>query len=183
MERQTLNELVDEIAQEFPDFKLVKKADSKFMKVLDVLLRIITFNQMKTFMTNFTTTIGDTVYTNTEWEKRSEVSRIVTLRHERVHMRQKNRYTSFGFSFLYLFFPFPIGLAYFRKKFEMEAYEESIRSLVFYHSLSVVQASRTRANFVKHFTSAQYFWMWPFKKSVERWYDGVVKELEDADPS
>jgi hypothetical protein len=177
MERQTLNELVDEIAQEFPDFELIPKADSRFMKVLDVLLRIITFNQMKAFMSGFITTIGEKVYTSSKWDENSEVSRVLTLRHERVHMRQKKKYTFVLFAFLYLFFPFPIGVAYFRKKFEMEAYEESIRSLAFYYSIDVVKAAKTKERFVSHFTTAQYFWMWPFRSSVERWYDGVVKEL------
>lgn len=177
MKRQTLNELVDEITQEFPDFKLVPKADSTFMKVLNVCLLIITFGQMKAFMTRFTTTIGDTVYTNTAWDERSEVSKIITLRHERIHMRQKKRYTAFGFSFLYLFVFFPIGLAYFRAKFEKEAYEESIRSVAFYVGIDRVKHPEFRKQLVDHFTTSQYFWMWPFRSAVERWYDGVVKEL------
>ena len=95
-------------------------------------------------------------------------------------MRQKKKYTSFGFSFLYLFFPLPIGLAYFRKKFEMEAYAESIRSLAFYHSVSLVKRAKVREQFIGYFTTAQYFWMWPFRSSIERWYDGVVKDLEET---
>jgi hypothetical protein len=178
MERQTFNELTAEISKEFPDFELIPKVESTFMKVLDFLLKLITFWQMKSFMVSFTTTIGEKVYTPATWERASEVSKIITLRHERVHMRQKKKYTSVGFSFLYLFFPLPVGLAYFRKKFEMEAYAESIRSLALYHSIDLVKRVKIRGQFVDHFLTAQYFWMWPFRFAVERWYDGVVKELE-----
>jgi hypothetical protein len=181
MERQTLDELLAEITKEFPTFELIPKSGSTFMKVLDFLLKLITFWQMNSFMTTFTTTIGEKVYTSSSWEVLTEVSKIITLRHERVHMRQKKKYTSFGFSFLYLFFPLPIGLAYFRKKFEMEAYAETIRSLALYHTLSVVKRVKVRGWLIDHFLTSQYFWMWPFRSSVERWYDGVVEELESAE--
>ena len=29
-----------------------------------------------------------------------------------------------------------------------------------------------------HATSAAYGWMWPFRRSVERWYDEALRELE-----
>ena len=180
MERQTLNELVAEITQEFPAFELIPKRGSILMKVLDFLLKLITFGQMRSFMTTFTTTIGSKVYTSSAWAGSSSVSRIITLRHERVHMRQKRKYTFLGFSILYLFVPLPIGLAYFRKKFEMEAYEESLRGLVEYHSIELVKRVRMRGQFVQYFITAQYLWMWPFRFAVERWYDGVVKELEKS---
>ena len=178
MDLQTLNELVEDIHEEFPDFELLYKKDSTFMKVLDFLLKLITLWRMKTFMTRFVTTIGEKVYLPEAWDQRSETSKIITLRHERVHMRQKAKYTSFGFSFLYLFFPFPVVFAYYRAKFEKEGYEESMRGIAEYNGVHILRKDRVKQNIVEHFTTAQYFWMWPFRSSIERWYDSVVEKLE-----
>ena len=107
--------LLVEIKKEFPDFDIIKKTDSKLMKLIDVCLKVITFGQMKTFMTNFITTLGVKVYVTEKWESSRLVDKVEVLRHERIHMRQGKKYGRFLFSFLYLLFPLPVGLAYFRK--------------------------------------------------------------------
>ena len=76
-------------------------------------------------------------------------------------------------------FPLPGGLAYFRKKFEMEAYEESLRTLYFYEGPKAF-TPYLKEFFVCQFVSANYFWMWPFQKSVESWYDGVVEKIKSG---
>jgi len=174
----TLAELEQQIRDEFPKFKVVAKSNSKLMKAIDIFLKVITFGQMKSFMTRFITTVGYTVYVTDSWSERPQVGRVITLRHERVHMRQRKKYGAFLFTFLYLFFPFPVGLAYFRMKFEKEGYEESMRALFEEHGAAVLKIPSNKQRFVDHFTTAQYFWMWPFKGAIGRWYDEVVKELE-----
>ena len=57
-----LTPLLLDLKKEFPKFSLINKSDSRLMKVIDVLLRIITFNQQKTFLTKYTTTLNTTVY-------------------------------------------------------------------------------------------------------------------------
>ena len=160
--------------KEFPDFKIVKKADSTFMKVLNVLLRVITFNQQVKFMTNYSTTVGSTIYTPSNWEERTNESRTITVRHELVHFRQGKRH--FFFKFLYLLVFFPVGLAYFRMKFEKEAYEESMRAIAELHGLDALR-NADRERVVKHFVSADYFWCWPFRASVEKWYEESRKRI------
>ena len=114
--------LVLEIKKEFPDFKLIQKSQSWLSKVINVFLLVITFGKQKDFMAKYTTTIGNTIYTPANWDERPETSRVIILRHERVHLRQAKKYTRFFFSFLYLFV-FPTILAYDWKKFEQAAYE------------------------------------------------------------
>jgi hypothetical protein len=176
--------LVLEIKKEFPSFKIVPKSESWLSKTINVLLLIITFGQQKTFMSRYTTTIGNTIYTPANWDKRPETSRLAILRHERVHLRQAKKYTRFFFSFLYLFVFFPTVFAYFRKKFEQEAYEESIRARIEYSGIEYVKRSEYKAFLVKQLTSAQYFWTWPFKKSIEKWFDEtlekILKELDNG---
>jgi hypothetical protein len=153
------------IRGEFPYFRLVEKRTSSFMRVLDVCLKLITFWRMKSFMTDFTTTIGYTVYTPLEWDSWSERSRVAVLRHERVHMRLKDR-DGFWFSVKYLLLPFPVLWAYYRMKYEMEAYEESMRVLWEYRGAEGFTAEY-KAFTMSVFTGASYFWTWPWKKRIE----------------
>ena len=173
-------ELEREIREEFPKFKVVPKSESTLMKVADICLKLITFWQLRTFMTRFTTTVGYTVYVTDSWASMSPVSKMVLLRHERVHMRQRRKYGSFLFTVLYLFLFFPVGIAYFRAKFEKEAYAEGMRAMLELlpeTGVSTLQSKQFRDRTVRHFTTAEYFWMWPWKRSIERWYDETVRRL------
>ena len=167
-------DMVEETKEEFKGFKVVPKSESLLMKAINVFLIAITFGQMRTFMTRFHTTVGTTVYVTPSWDKQTDASRIITLRHERVHMRQARRYTRPVFSFLYLF-ALP-SIWTFRAKFEAEAYEETMRAAVEFHGTGSLD-DKLKASIVKHFTSAEYFWMKPFKGSVEKWFDEARKRV------
>jgi hypothetical protein len=167
----------EEVRAEFPDYKIVRKSDSLWMKVCDVLLRVITLNQQDRFMSSYTTTIGTTVYTPKVWEdSQDDLAKIITLRHERVHMRQRLRYGLFLYGVLY-FLVLPTVLAFFRKKFEMEAYEESIRATASLRGVKEILKKEYREKMVGHFTSADYFWIWPFRKSIEAWFDEAREKV------
>jgi len=171
--------IIEETKLEFPDFEILPKKESKLMKVIDIALKIITFGQMKNFMTGFITTIGNKVYVPETWDNNTLTSKAEIIRHERIHMRQAKRYGRFLFSLLYLALPLPTVFAYFRKKFEQEAYEESLKALYEYHGESVF-TPRLKNFFISHFVSANYFWMWPFQKNLESWYDGVVSKIKSG---
>lgn len=162
---------------EFKDFEILPKNKSVLMKVIDAVLKIITFGQMKNFMTGFITVMGNKVYVPNAWEDNTLTSKAEIIRHERVHMRQSKKYGRFLFSFLYLVIPFPIGIAYFRKKFEQEAYEESLKALYEYHGEKIF-TPRLKEGMLAHFTTAQYFWMWPWRKDLEKWYDAAVEKAK-----
>ncbi len=167
------------ISDEFPKFKLVPKSSSWLMKAIGAVLWVVTFGKQHTFLAEYITTIGYTVYTPSDWDKKPDITKIVTLRHERVHMRQRRKYGMFLFTCLYVFLPMPGGLAYFRYKFECEAYEETMRALseLAPWGEETVRSADYREELIDFFTSAQYFWMWPFRKSLETWYDGVLSRL------
>lgn len=170
-----LDKLRDDIRAEFPDFRIVRKEDSRFMRLLDLLLKLITFGQMKDFMVSFTTTIGNTIYVPRTWAIRPPKSKMIILRHERVHMRQHQRF-GFWYSLSYLLLPLPTVWAYFRMKYEMEAYEESLRAVLEYYGAANFTA-KTKESYISYFTGPQYFWTWPWRGRIERWYDGVVVRL------
>lgn len=169
--------LLGEVKQEFLDFEILPKNKSVLMKFIDAALKIITFGQMKNFMTGFITVLGNKVYVPDAWEDTTLTSKAEIIRHERVHMRQSKKYGRFLFSFLYLAVPFPAFFAYFRKKFEQEAYEESLKALHEYHGEKIFTPN-LKEGMLAHFTTAQYFWMWPWRKDLEKWYDSAVEKVK-----
>lgn len=171
--------LLVEIRKDYPKFKLIPKKDSGFMKFLHVCLLIITFGQMKTFMEKFTTTIGYTVYTPELWERWNDPRRMLILRHEAVHMKQRKEKGSFWFSLSYLLLPVPCVWAYFRMKYEMEAYEVSIQAKWEYFGTRGFNPEAREA-MIKRFTGPSYFWTWPWRKRIERWYDELVSRYVDV---
>lgn len=170
---------LNEVKAEFPRFRIVKKRDSNFSRLLDVLLRLLTFNQMTTFMTHYHTVIGSTLFVPDGWERMLALDKLILLRHERIHLRQRRRLTFGGMAFLYLVPFFPLGLAYGRARLEWEAYTETLRAT---HELLGPEAARSpalRAHIVARFCNAEYGWMWPFRSQVHRWYDRVLRELQN----
>lgn len=166
------------IKAEFPDFKIVYKSTKWWMSVIDVFLKVITLNRMTAFLETYTTTIGNTVYVGTNWPMNGPYARSVTLRHEAVHMRQRRRYGLFLFALTYLFLPLPVIFAVGRRNIERAGYEESLRAYADYYGIKILRENHIRLRIVEQFTSSSYFWMWPFQKSVNRWYDEFVSKLE-----
>ncbi|MEM9693822.1 MAG: hypothetical protein AAGA56_14845 [Myxococcota bacterium] len=172
-----LASFLEELHAEFPAFRIVPKADSRLSRAIDVALRVITFGQMRTYMTRFHTVIGDTLYVPSGWDEVSPRSKVITLRHERVHLRQRRRYSLPGMTVLYLLLPLPLGLAYGRARVEWEAYRETIAATLELRGPDAALDPDLRRHIVEQFTSANYGWMWPFPWQVERWYDQALLEL------
>lgn len=172
-----LETILLEIKDEFPKFRVIRKDESTFMKIISLLLKVITFGAMNKFMSDFTTTVGYKVYVPTTWDLMPEISRAIVMRHERIHMRQRQRLGWFLFSVAYLFLPLPIGLAYFRARFELEAYAESIRASADYYGSDSIKNSEFQSFIVGHFTTSEYVWCWPFKSMVEGWIKDVVEDV------
>jgi len=170
--------VLEETQQEFPDFTLIPKASVWWMKVISVLLKIITFGQMISFMSRYVTTIGNTIYTSELWDDNPPFMKAALIRHERVHMRQRKSMGSIRYALTYLFWPLPVVFAAGRKRIEMGGYAESMVAYTEYYGIEFVKLTRIRERIIGEFTGSTYFWTWPFRKSIERWYDGVVSHLE-----
>lgn len=176
-DNESLQKLLEEIRAEFPGFKIVPKAHSLFMRVVGVVLWVLTFGAQRSFMVEYTTVIRYTVYTPEAWERWPDHLKESLLRHERVHMRQCRRYTFPLYTLLYLFVPLPLGLAYYRAKFEKEAYAETMRLAYQRYGQAILHSKTYRQNILRQFTTGKYGWMWPFPKAMERWYWETVKAV------
>lgn len=131
------------------------KSESKFMKLLDLLFR---FFGQKDFMTEYWTTIGRTIYYPSnvtdalapEWDS--------ILRHELVHVAQYIKYPVLYPLTYVLGLPLPVGLAYMRFHWELEAY------LTQMPDISIDEA-------VEVLGSPMYLWCWPkpwIRKHLEK---------------
>jgi hypothetical protein len=192
----SFKDLTEAATAYFPDLKIKYKDKSWFMKLLGFLLF---FN--KSFMTEYITTIGSTVYYPTEsFTRVRPVSAAVILMHELVHIKDSHKISKPLFGFLYLtpqilallFIPFmfiswklalpmlifaaPIP-SFFRMYFEKRAYLTSLYSI---NALSnrlnfkPLLASQ-EANFLKQFNNGAYYFMWPFKGLQKDFDDGIAK--------
>jgi hypothetical protein len=171
--------LLLDIRAEFPAFRIVAKVGNPLSIAIDAGLRLITLGAQRHYMTRYHTVIGDTLYVPESWSTMGDVARVILLRHERVHLRQRRRYGFVPFAALYLLPIFPLGLAYFRARFEWEAYRETLRATAELRGLDALHDRALRGEIVRRFVSGDYGWMWPFSRSIERWFDQAVAEITD----
>lgn len=174
--------LLAEIEREFPGFRLVRKDRSRLHRLIDRLLRALTLGAMSDYLNGYHTTVGRTVYVAAGWDAMSDAGRYLVLRHERVHLRQFRRFTLPGMVLLYLLVPLPVGLAWFRARCEREAYADTVRTTAELHGIAAVRDPAFRRHIIGHFLGPGYGWMWPFRRSLERWYDRLLGELEPDRP-
>jgi hypothetical protein len=168
---------VADLRAEFPNFRIVPKKGDTLSLAIDLALRIITLRGQRHYLTRYHTVIGDTLYVPETWEDLADLDRVILLRHERVHLRQRRRYGGPLMTFLYLVPFLPLGLAYGRARIEWEAYAETLRATAELRGSAALQSTELREQIVRRFTGPDYGWMWPFRSRVEGWYDRVVTEL------
>lgn len=175
----SLDEMIAEMQREFPRFRIVAKRDDRLSHVIDKALRVLTFGGQREYLTHYHTVLGNTLYVPAGWDDIPDNRRVVTLRHELVHLRQNRRYGFPLFAFLYLVPFFPLGLAYGRARIEWEAYEETVRATAEILGREEAESPALRDRIVSQFTSAAYGWMWPFPRSVHRWYDEALDRIRE----
>jgi hypothetical protein len=174
------DDLVRALEAEIPGFRIVRKDESRLHRFIHRFLIVVTFGGMREYLTSYQTTIGRTVWVTSDWDDRDPRRRYVTLRHEAVHLRQFRRWTLPGMALLYVLLPLPLGLAWFRARFEMEAYADTIRATAEVFGPEAARDPELRAEIIEEFTGPSYGWMWPFRRSLERWYDLVLAEVESV---
>jgi len=168
---------VDDLRAEFPAFCIRAKRGDRLSRAIDTALRIVTLGGQRHYLTRYHTVIGDTLYVPETWATLADLDRVILLRHERVHLRQRRRYGGALMAFLYLVPFLPLGLAYGRARIEWEAYTETLRATAELRGLDALQSAELREQIVKRFIGPDYGWMWPFRSVVEGWYDRVVRQL------
>lgn len=171
------HELIGAICAEFPHFRVIAKAGNPLSIAIDVALRLLTAGAQRRYLSHYHTVIGDTLYVPPGWAAMSDVDRVILLRHERIHLRQRRRMGTVLMTLIYLIPFFPLGLAYGRARIEWEAYRETLRATAELRGIEAARSPLLRREIVRRFTGGDYGWMWPFRRQVESWYDEAVAHL------
>lgn len=184
----------------FPEGKVKYKNESSLMKFLGILLF---FN--KEFMTDFTTTIGDTIYfPSKEYiEKKPTTSKVIFL-HELVHIYDSHRIGRILYSLSYLLpqilAPFSLLLlliswkiaipmlvlfmlplpAFFRMYYEKRAY---VVSLYASHHIGkklnlTVDLKKSKEHYISQFKNGSYYFMWIFDWKLRKDFDEAVAKIK-----
>lgn len=172
------SEFIATITREFPGFRIVPKAGNRLSRWIDIALRIATFGGQRHYMTRYHTVLGQTLYVPLSWPAMAPIDKVILLRHERVHLRQRRRYGFIGMALLYLLPWFPLGLAYWRARIEWEAYTETLRATAELKGIDAARDPGLREHIVQRFLGPDYGWMWPFRGQVEAWYGKALSGLD-----
>src|SRR5688572_24111951 len=101
--------------------KVVYK-EGRWWSFLNWLVTVLSFGQNRSFK-NYVTTIWKTIAVPREsWDRWPAVVQLEVLTHEAKHVEQFRKWTPPLFALLYVLFPLPLGLAWFRYKMERDAY-------------------------------------------------------------
>lgn len=154
-----------------------KKSESRHQRAVDTVLRVLSLGRMTTYLSDYVTTLGHTIYVPDGFDAWPPLRRDQVMRHELVHVRQYERYGWIGMIVIYGLFPLPIGLAYGRARLEWEAYEETLRAVAETEGLNAARDPRLHAEIIRRFTGPDYLWMWPFPRTIQRWIDDTLRTL------
>ena len=157
-------QLLKEIKKEFPKFAIVQKYESRFSQLLG---RIAFWNPK--FNMRYTTTIGPKIYVNYMWNRRSFKTRYDVMIHERIHMRQFQKWGFLTFNLVYFLVPFPIKLAYFRRKWEGEAYEVNTYFDLKAKGREYVLGPKYQKYLLDQFCGPFYGFTWYSEKDILKW--------------
>jgi hypothetical protein len=155
-----------------------------FWGLLNFLVKVVTFGKNQRFSTNYATTIGKKISVPVGWIRPTDdggglsVSNLkstqlkLVIAHECVHVEQQRR-IGLGsvwvgmvpWAVAYLLLPLPYVLAYFRMRFECEAYTTSVVLEVTVLGANVQDAINEAVDDV---CGGGYGWSWPFKSAVRR---------------
>lgn len=185
-----LDRLTSHIKDQIPSFELRSKKESNLMRLLSAVLF---FN--KEFMTNYVTTLYPRVYVPEIPWKKPLTSQINVLAHEYVHLKDRKK-LGWLFNILYLspqlfallalgafwniwwlaallfLLPLPSpGRAW----LEFRAYKMTV--VLHWH----LTGDRISPYWLQsQFTGSGYYWMFPFKKSMERRILNVIEDVESG---
>lgn len=141
-------------------------------------LLALTFGGQRTYLTHYVTTLGHTIYVPDGFDRWDPSQAWEVLRHELVHVEQFERWGWLGMIVIYGFFPLPAGLAWGRARLEWEAYRETLRSIAELEGLDAARSPALHAQLIQRFVGPDYGWMWPFPRTIKRWIEAALVEIE-----
>jgi len=193
-----MNQFVSDMQQLAPGMKIVIKHESRLMRFLNVILFFT-----PDFMTRYCTTVGSTIYVPEAWLEQHPYRLLPVLAHETQHIWDHRRYhvayllgyfvpqllalgsllavLAVWFSNYWLWaltclvFLAPLP-APGRMLIERRGY---LMSLAVEYWMGAADPMKNGWP-VSAFVTAGYYFMWPFKKSLDRWFREELKKIQDG---
>lgn len=157
---------------------VVPKKNVWHQRLIDCALRAVTLGGQATYLTQYVTTLGHTIFVPETWPDWPVERRWEVLRHEAVHVTQFERLGWVLMTLCYVFLPLPMFLAYGRARLEWEAYRETLRCTAALEGITAARNPRLEEDIVRRFTGPDYGWMWPFPSIVRRWIATELARIE-----
>jgi hypothetical protein len=110
--------------------------------------------------------------------RRDPDERYCTLRHEAVHLRQFRRFTLPGWRCSTCFLPLPLGLAWFRATSRRRPTPRASGPPPRSTGATIPRGTLVPRPDHRAVHQPSYGWMWPFRRAMERWYDGVLATVD-----
>lgn len=176
--RERRDALLASFARRSPPVRIVKKSACWHQRAAALALKLVTLGGQRTYLTQYVTTLGHTVYVPDDFEDWSPRRACEILRHEAVHVAQFERLGWPLMVLLYGLLPLPLGLAWFRARLEWEAYTETLRAVAELEGIEAARSPALRAEILRRFTGPDYGWMWPFPRTVGRWIDEALDAMD-----
>jgi hypothetical protein len=167
--------ILAELEAEFPSFRIAKKRSSRLQRAIHVALAILTLGGQRVYLSRYHTVLFGKLWVPDAWDTMTDDDKYVLLRHERVHLRQRARMGDVVMGFLYLVPVFPLFLAYGRARIEWEAYVETLRATAEVYGADAAEALRPAIK--QRFVGPDYGWMWPFPRTIDRWFDEAMADV------
>lgn len=194
----SFQDLIQASQKYFPNLQIKYKTESTLMKWIG---RLLFFNN--SFMTSYTTTIGEKVYfTSEQFVKVRPISSAIILLHELVHIKDSKKIGHPLFGLLYLspqilallfipllFVSWKIALpflllaapipSFFRMYFEKRAYFASLYVMnILGKRLNFdPMLDKQKVYFENQFKGSYYYFMWPFK-GLNKEFDEAIKKIK-----
>jgi hypothetical protein len=170
--------LVDAMRAHPRPVRVTKKSAHWHQRAAARVLWALTLGGQRTYLSNYVTTLGHTIYVPDDFEAWHPDHAWQTLRHELVHVRQFERLGWVGMILVYGFFPLPAFFAWGRARLEWEAYRETLRAVAETEGIAAARDPAMHGHIIARFTGPDYGWMWPFPGAVKRWIDEALDEIE-----
>jgi len=173
---------VRELEGRWRGLRIMPKGESRFCRVIDRALRVLTFGGQDRFLESYVTTFGRRIYVPDSWMRLSPGERYCILRHEAIHVAQFRRFRWPGMIALYLLLPLPVGFAAGRAFLEWQGYRETLDAHWQLYGRDAARAETLHQGIVRRFTGPDYAWMWLLGRTVERAITRHLARLDDDPP-
>lgn len=187
VDQEKVNRLKSRIKEEFPDYEVVYKTEGEkwhsnwMIRIVQLFINLVGL-VAPSFKDKFYNGVANgfgrfiLLPDKERWKDWSNQSVYGVIRHEFVHMRDYKRSPPL-FVLTYILFPLPTivsGRAY----WELRAYTQNM--IVEYEEEGKISEGKVKW-ICSQFTSSLYFWMFPFRGTIERKVQSLKEKIEKGE--